>query len=278
MSEAKIFMRSVSGYSGSNKNQEARKERIKMKRNMFTLIELLVVISIIAILAGMLMPALAQARDKAKGSSCMNNLKQIATANIMYANDHAVLSPMSQGSVFWYGLRSGSMGSYSYDLTSGGFINSYVGERSLAMLCPVWQGLKNISDPTKSSTAGGYGYNQIVFTSTNDAVLYARAISNGITKPERIKNPSSIVMFGDAGNSATTVTAILAAASYGMSGAGGTVHFRHGGHAGLAWVDGHVSTEKYLGGNATLVAAKIGYFGVGGLENNKYFDYQYTAE
>lgn len=66
-------------------------------RSGFTLIELLVVIAIIAILAAILFPVFAQAREKARGASCLSNNKQVATSWMMYVQDYdEVMPPIAQ--------------------------------------------------------------------------------------------------------------------------------------------------------------------------------------
>src|SRR5499425_1856457 len=62
----------------------------------FTLIELLVVIAIIAILAAILFPVFAQAREKARQATCVSNHKQIGLAIMMYAEDYDEIYPRSQ--------------------------------------------------------------------------------------------------------------------------------------------------------------------------------------
>ncbi len=66
-----------------------------MKRHGFTLIELLVVIAIIAILAAILFPVFAQAREKARQTHCVNNMKQFALAVYQYIQDYDETFPMS---------------------------------------------------------------------------------------------------------------------------------------------------------------------------------------
>src|SRR5438552_549627 len=82
-----------SGHAGWSGGRPSRKEKNAMsdrrvERSGFTLIELLVVIAIIAILAAILFPVFAQAREKARTAMCLSNLKQIGLGMMMYAQDY----------------------------------------------------------------------------------------------------------------------------------------------------------------------------------------------
>jgi len=109
-------------------------------RKGFTLIELLVVIAIIAILAAILFPVFAKAREKARQAVCISNLKQLSEAAFMYATDHEdILSvgPFPHMPAWartnWFHQTPGSWGA-----TTFGQLDAYIGETEGIWYCPTY--------------------------------------------------------------------------------------------------------------------------------------------
>ncbi len=112
----------------------------------FTLIELLVVIAIISILASILFPVFARARENARRSSCLSNLRQLGTATMMYVQDYDERYPSSR---YYTGTQ------YVY---WNQMLQPYI-KTIEVFYCP--------SSPIKGATEGGYGANELVFSPSN---------------------------------------------------------------------------------------------------------------
>jgi prepilin-type N-terminal cleavage/methylation domain-containing protein/prepilin-type processing-associated H-X9-DG protein len=114
-----------------------------MKRKAFTLIELLVVIAIIAILASILFPVFARARENARKAACQSNLKQIGLGIAMYVQDYDETYPLSS-----MGYTNG----YWYQILQPYIKNTQV------FICPTAGVIMNAAG-TAINYSGGYGWN-----------------------------------------------------------------------------------------------------------------------
>jgi prepilin-type N-terminal cleavage/methylation domain len=114
------------------------------KRGAFTLIELLVVIAIISLLAAILFPVFAQAREKARQAACLSNVRQIGNAAMMYAQDYdECIVPQRVGAFpsfpiyYWWGSVTMNGGTWVRDMR-GGLLFPYMKNNEIAR-CPSFE-------------------------------------------------------------------------------------------------------------------------------------------
>ena len=127
-----------------------------MSRRGFTLIELLVVIAIIAILAAILFPVFAKAREKARQSSCLSNVKQLGLALLQYVQDYDETLPVGQ-EVSW-SPTAGQSGFF------GNGIQPYIKNWQI-FICPSVTGYSN-TWRNIGTLAASYGYNLLLNTNS----------------------------------------------------------------------------------------------------------------
>lgn len=238
--------------------------RFTPTRPAFTLIELLVVISIVALLMGILLPALSHARESGRAIVCGSNVRQLVTANLTYAVDNReYLVPASYDALTnldrWHGRRDTT--SEAFDPAKG-LLASYLGVGGAVKKCPTFLTFRD-DDPgewtvTFEAGTGGYGYNAQYVGGRNDTQNFP-ANSTVTARTDDIHRPTQTIFFADAAiyrETAGTTFAIEysfingpywvnADGTFGPFQPNPTMHFRHNSTtANVAWGDGHVTRSE----------------------------------
>jgi prepilin-type N-terminal cleavage/methylation domain-containing protein/prepilin-type processing-associated H-X9-DG protein len=160
------------------------------RKRGFTLIELLVVIAIIAILAAILFPVFAQAREKARSISCLSNMRQLGTGAMMYVQDYDEMYP---GSWQW---SPGAIHSHSPYIL-GGQITMAEAE-TVCQTCPYVKNAQVYSCPSRQNIwSYGYAY-PTMWGLTYEIPGSAYRWPTGPAMAE-FNKPADTVMMGDSG-------------------------------------------------------------------------------
>jgi len=199
-------------------------------RRGFTLIELLVVIAIIAILAAILFPVFAKAREKARQTSCLNNMKELALAMLMYAQDYdEMFCAKSNSPTFVSDPLVPEHPDWNWS-SSNGYCNSWP-----SFIYPYVRNIQIYRCPSTTYNCYGVAYGLPSY-GINEAQTGTETIF-GRPSMGDIKRPAEIMMMGEKGGGG--------GAQYIFSGVYYASRMDHNDGANIAFFDGHCKWMKY---------------------------------